>query len=216
MFLCSNFEKNFHPIWKYAVPQWVNRSLGVHTSVHVMYTGTCNSKVDLLLDFKDDHSLIPEQQVYLFQGWGTQSKGNNSQVKFLKGWRSSCIETLSDWKKERGGEQAQTSYCSPELSRNVCTDNLCNICVSHSYCSAPCCKTCCYYMLYWHVYYFPTRKSLLWPPSRSCWVLCSSPGHFKNTSWKIAYKSGTRQKKKYSALLSKVRAVVHQILLPTF
>lgn len=103
MFLCSNFEKNFHPIWKYAVPQWVNRSLGVHTSVHVMYTGTCNSKVDLLLDFKDDHSLIPEQQVYLFQGWGTQSKGNNSQVKFLKGWRSSCIETLSDWKKERGG-----------------------------------------------------------------------------------------------------------------
>jgi len=217
MVLCSNFGNNFHPVWKYVLSESTDLSL---------CTGVCTPptqapatvRSDSLLDFKDAHSLIPEQQVYVFKGWGLQPRGD-SHVKFVKGWRSSCTETLSDWKKrrkEKKKKQARMSPCNPELRKNLYKGNLCNVCVSHSNCSAPRCKACCYYMLYWHVYYFWIRKSLLWPASWSCWVLYSSPGHFKSTSWKTVYNSDTRQKKKYSELFSKGRAVLYQILLPTF
>lgn len=155
---------------------------------------------DLLLDFKD-HSLTPEQQVQVPKGQGTQSRGGktgkvfNRLKKFMHGY-SQWLEKRRGKKKKLSKKKVWMSYSGPELCRNASTDNLCNVCVSHSHCSAALCKTCCYYMLYWHVYYFPTRKSLLWPASWSCWVLYSSPGHFKNTNWKIVYKSDTWQEKK--------------------
>lgn len=165
-------------------------------------------RFDLLLDFKD--SPVPEQQVYVSKGWGTQSRRDSQVVHALK--LSEHWNSLKQWlgvgewggggrEKKRRHEWVTVTQNSAE-TRNVCTDNLCKLHVSHSYCSAACCKTCCYYMLYWHVYYFPKRKSLLWPAFWSCWVLYSSPGHFKNTSWKNIYKSDTWQKKRSILLYS--------------